>query len=136
MYRFRQSDLFATSTPDFPNTTAPPIAADPVLAERVQTHMLVEKAWRDEMLSIAKLAAQLGEQEYRLRRVINGQLGHRNFSAFVNSYRLAEVKAALTDPTQREVPIITIALDAGFGSLGHDAQRVSQSTRLIDFEIG
>ena len=28
------------------------------------------------------------------------------------------MKAALADPAQREVPIITIALDAGFGSLG------------------
>ena len=30
----------------------------------------------------------------------------------------AEVKAALTDPSQKDVPILTIALDAGFGSLG------------------
>ncbi|MFM9852583.1 MAG: helix-turn-helix domain-containing protein, partial [Sphingomonadaceae bacterium] len=34
-----------------------------------------------------------------------------------NGYRLSEVKAALRDPSQREVPILTIALDAGFGSL-------------------
>lgn len=80
--------------------------------------MVAQKPYRDETMSIARLAALLGEQEYRLRRTINGQLGHRNFSAFLNSYRLAEVKAALADPAQREVPIITIALDAGFGSLG------------------
>jgi AraC-like DNA-binding protein len=118
MYRFRQSDLFASSSPDVSNSASPRITADPVLAERVQAFMQADKAWRDETLSIAKLAAQLGEQEYRLRRVINGQLGHRNFSAFLNCYRLAEVKAALIDPSQKDVPIITIALDAGFGSLG------------------
>jgi AraC-like DNA-binding protein len=118
MYRFRQSDLFASSAAEVPDNNAPQPNADPALADRVQAYMQTEKAWRDETLSIAKLAAQLGEQEYRLRRVINGQLGHRNFSAFLNSYRLAEVKAALTDPSQKEVPIITIALDAGFGSLG------------------
>jgi AraC-like DNA-binding protein len=50
--------------------------------------------------------------------LINGQLGYRNFAAFLNGYRLDEVKAALNDPTQRGVPILTIALDAGFGSLG------------------
>lgn len=115
MYRFGQSDLFAGHSPDLSDTIPPPLNADPVLAERLQNHMQAEKAWRDEALSIAKLAAQLGEQEYRLRRVINGQLGHRNFSAFLNSFRLAEVKAALRDSSQREVPIITIALDAGFG---------------------
>ena len=69
-------------------------------------------------MTIAKLAAQLGEPEYRLRRLINGQLGHRNFAAFLNGYRLDEVRAALSDPDQRQVPILTIALDAGFGSLG------------------
>ena len=60
-----------------------------------------EKPHRDETLTIAGLAAQLGEQEYRLRRLINGQLGHRNFAAFLNGYRLAEVKSALSDPSQR-----------------------------------
>ena len=50
--------------------------------------------------------------------MINRQLGHRNFAQYLNSWRLAEVKAALADPAQRAVPILTIALDAGFGSLG------------------
>ena len=91
---------------------------DSGLVERLRTHMTANLTWRDEALTIAALAAQLGEQEYRLRRAINGTLGHRNFPQFLNGYRLAEVKSALTDPAQREVPIITIALDAGFGSLG------------------
>jgi AraC-like DNA-binding protein len=91
---------------------------DGALVERLRAHMTANLSWRDESLTIAGLAAQLGEQEYRLRRAINGTLGHRNFAAFLNSYRLAEVKTALADPAQRAVPIITIALDAGFGSLG------------------
>jgi AraC-like DNA-binding protein len=56
--------------------------------------------------------------EYRLRRLINQELGHRNFVDFVNRYRLAETKAALIDPAQEAVPILTIALDAGFQSIG------------------
>ena len=36
----------------------------------------------------------------------------------MNHYRIAEVKAALADPSQSEVPVLTIALDAGFSSLG------------------
>ena len=118
MLRMRQADLFGMR-PAPPATTKPalPMDDDP-LAIRLLALMESHKPHRDENLSIAKLAALLGEQEYRLRRTINGQLGHRNFSAFLNGYRLAEVKAALADPAQREVPIITIALDAGFGSLG------------------
>ncbi len=118
MLRMRQADLFGAAAalvvPVRP--VAEPIA-DP-LSEKLLRHMAAEMPHRDETLSIAKLAAMLGEQEYRLRRTINGQLGHRNFAAFLNGYRLAEVKAALADPAQKDVPIITIALDAGFGSLG------------------
>ncbi len=116
MFGMRQADLFGPAVAARIGSTKP--AIDGPLAEKLCSHMDARKAWRDEGLTIAKLAAQLGEQEYRLRRTINGQLGHRNFSAFLNGYRLAEVKAALADPAQREVPIITIALDAGFGSLG------------------
>ena len=76
------------------------------------------KAYRDDGLSITSLSQTLNVQEYRLRHLINRQLGHRNFSAFVNGYRLTEAAAALADPGQAEVPILTIALDAGFGSIG------------------
>ena len=77
-----------------------------------------DKVFREADLSIASLAAKLGSPDHRLRRLINRQLGHRNFSTFVNGYRLADAEAALADPAQAEVPILTIALDAGFGSIG------------------
>jgi len=53
-----------------------------------------------------------------LRRLINQRLGYRNFNVFLNEHRIAEAKAALADPRQAEVPVITIAMDAGFQSLG------------------
>jgi AraC-like DNA-binding protein len=98
---------------------APPkTGQDAVLLEALRKLMENDKAYRQDGLSIALLSQSLGIQEYRLRRLINGQLGHRNFSAFVNGYRLAEAAAALADPGQAEVPILTIALDSGFGSIG------------------
>jgi AraC-like DNA-binding protein len=118
MFQMRQSDMFG---PRQMRETADSNIPDPSLihlGERLNTHMFNERAWRDETLSIAKLATQMGEPEYRLRRAINGQMGHRNFAAFLNGFRLDEVRLALRDITQRDVPIITIALDAGFGSLG------------------
>lgn len=118
LLRIRQADMFGAAEVPGAAVKRPPGAGDDPLAARLLAYMDAQMPYRDETVSIAKLAALLGEQEYRLRRIINGQLGHRNFSAFLNSYRLAEVKAALADPAQRDVPIITIALDAGFGSLG------------------
>jgi len=108
---------------------------DDALVERLRAHMTANLSWRDETLTIAALAAQLGEQEYRLRRAINGALGHRNFAQFLNGYRLAEVKSALADPAQREVPIITIALDAGFGSLGPFNRAFREAERMKPSEF-
>jgi AraC-like DNA-binding protein len=87
------------------------------LLESLRQLMEDQKFYRRDGLSIAVLAGRLGIPEYRLRRLINRRLGHRNFSSFVNGYRLAEARAALADPSQAEVPILTIALDTGFQSL-------------------
>jgi len=91
---------------------------DTALLKALHDLMRNEKVYREDGLSIAALAARLSVPEYRLRRLINQKLGHRNFSAFVNGYRLSEAMAALTDPSQSSVPILTIALDTGFGSIG------------------
>ena len=111
----RRPDIFLRSEPA--SDRLPDDPALDALASRIVAHIEATLAWRDETLTIAGLATQLGEQEYRVRRAINGKLGHRNFSSFLNGYRLAEVKSALVDHTQAEVSILTIALDAGFGSL-------------------
>jgi AraC-like DNA-binding protein len=98
-----------------------PVAMDPEergLLERLRQLMEEERIYREAGLGIAALAARLRLPEYRLRRLINQRLGYRNFSSFINGYRLAEVTAALSDPAQAPVPILTIALDAGFQSIG------------------
>jgi AraC-like DNA-binding protein len=77
-----------------------------------------DRAYREEGLSIGGLAGKLGIPEHGLRRLINRRLGYRNFNAFLNRYRLDDVTAALADPAQEAVPILTIAIDAGFQSLG------------------
>ena len=97
---------------------APVDAKEQALLDALRRLTEEDKIYREEGFSIAVLAARLGTPEYRLRHLINQRLGHRNFSSFVNGYRLAEAKAALADPGQNEVPILTIALDTGFQSIG------------------
>ena len=104
--------------PESEAAPAPPDERETALLQALRQLMEEERAYREEALSIAALAAKLEVPEYRLRRLINQRLGHRNFSAFLNGYRLAEVMTALADPTQAEVPILTIALDAGFQTVG------------------
>jgi hypothetical protein len=56
-----------------------------------------QEAWRETGLTIGGLAARIGIPEYRLRRLINQQLGHRNFATFVNEYA---VTTAVHDPKE------------------------------------
>jgi AraC-like DNA-binding protein len=74
--------------------SAPAEPADQALVAALGRLMTAERAHRQDGLTIGALAQQLGLPEYRLRRLINQALGYRNF------------------------PVLTIALDAGFSSLG------------------
>jgi AraC-like DNA-binding protein len=91
---------------------------DAALAQRVLDEMANRKLWKREGLGIAGLARELGTQEYRLRRAINHRLGYRNFNDFLHDYRLKEAAARLGDPGELHLPVLTIALDCGYGSIG------------------
>ncbi|OYY89970.1 MAG: hypothetical protein B7Y45_09615 [Sphingomonas sp. 28-66-16] len=71
---------------------------------------------REPGLSIGVLAERLGTPEHRLRALINQRLGYRNFSAFLNHHRIGDAKAMLADPAHVDLPILTIAMDLGYGS--------------------
>jgi AraC-like DNA-binding protein len=87
------------------------------LSEKILLVLERDKLYREADITVARLAHALSAPEHQVRAAINAELGFKNFSTFINGYRLAEVKAALADPTQLETPISTIALDAGFGSI-------------------
>jgi AraC-like DNA-binding protein len=98
-----------------------PSTQDRASLNRLNHLMTTERAYRQEGLTIGLLAARLGMPEYRLRTVINGGLGHRNFNAFLNRYRL--------------VPVLTIALDAGFQSLAPFNRAFKADTGLTPSEF-
>jgi AraC-like DNA-binding protein len=113
--------VVAAAGPGPGDVPEPPVSIDDhedVLLARLRQLMDEEKIYRREGFGLPALVAALDVPEYRLRRLINQRLGHRNFSSFVNGYRLAEAMAALADPGQADVPVLTIALDAGFQSIG------------------
>jgi len=92
--------------------------AEAALARRVVEAMTARQLWKRDGLGIGDLAAELHTQEYLLRRAINRHLGYRNFNDFLHDYRLAEAARRLADPAQAHLPILTIALDCGYGSIG------------------
>ena len=80
--------------------------------------MGAERLYARPALALPELATLLGTQEHILRRVINQGLGFRNFNDFLHRYRLAEVASRLRDPREARTPVLTIALEAGYGSIG------------------
>jgi AraC-like DNA-binding protein len=122
MMRVDGADLFPIATEIEADVTETVVAesstADQQLIDTLMRLMSDERIYRHDNVTIGTLATRLAIPEYRLRRLINQRLGYRNFNVFLNEHRIAEAKAALADPSQAEVPVITIAMDAGFQSLG------------------
>lgn len=113
----------------------PPDPVEERLAGSLQRMMEQERAYRSDDISVANLAARLAVPEYRLRRLINQRLGHRNFNAYVNGFRLDEARAALADPARRSLPVLTIALDAGFQSIGPFNRAFKAATGITPTEF-
>jgi AraC-like DNA-binding protein len=108
---------------------------DQAVAQALAQLMGEGRGYAREGLSLAALAEQLGTPEYRLRRVINQGLGHRNFNAYVNGLRLREAKRRLADPAERSLPVLSIALDVGFGSIGPFNRAFKADTGLTPTEF-
>jgi len=93
-----------------------------------------EKAYLDPELSIGRLAERVQTPEHQLRALINAAMGHRNFRAFVNQHRIAAVRRELADPEKATLPILTIAMDAGFASLSSFNRAFKEETGLTPSE--
>jgi AraC-like DNA-binding protein len=114
---------------DAPPETGEPLAHGSALppradALRERQSSLILAAMRDERLyrrprlALRDLAGHLGLPEHRARLLINQHLGFRNFNAFLNHFRLQEAALRLRSASDAHLPILTIALEAGFGSIG------------------
>jgi AraC-like DNA-binding protein len=90
---------------------------DQEIVARLQELMTRNAAYREPDLAVASVAARLGVSEKKLRELINRRLEFRNFSTYVNAFRVEEVRRRLLDSRHDEVPILTMALEAGFGSI-------------------
>lgn len=89
---------------------------DPGLARRL-TEAMGDGIYTQAGLTVGGLAHKLRTPEHRLRRLINRELGYRNFSGFLNAHRIADACERLADPDRAREQILTLALDLGYGSI-------------------
>lgn len=81
------------------------------------TKFMEQAGYTEESLTIRSLAAKISVQEYKLRRLINLRLGFRNFSDYLNGYRVDAACQILRDPARSDLPVLRLAMDLGYGSL-------------------
>jgi len=76
-------------------------------------HQLMESGfYRTEKLTLKKLSKTLGLSEYKVRAIINDDLGYRNFNDYLNKLRIAEASERLK--AEPETPVLNIAFDLGY----------------------
>ena len=101
-----------------PRTSGGLDAADSKLLAKLEHALETDRVYRDEGLTIGRLAERLGHGERDLRRVINRGLGFRNFNDFLHAYRIREVCDRLRQSDEPRRPVLSLALDAGYRSIG------------------
>lgn len=85
--------------------------------QRLVSIMEKEHAYTEHGLSIGKLSQRIGLPPHQLRNLINRSMGYRNYTAFLNYYRIRAVKSQLANPEKGRTPLLTLAIEAGFSSL-------------------
>lgn len=115
---FRKRRPFAPEAGPAAPKSPPAAARDEALAARIRRAVDAEAFFSAPDRRLADLASLLGEPEYKVSQCITGALGSRNFNHLVNSRRIDRAKALLADPQQAGRPILSIAFDCGFNSIG------------------
>ncbi|QHI37953.1 hypothetical protein IMCC3317_33360 [Kordia antarctica] len=91
------------------------ISDDNCYYKEVCSLMKEKKRYRNPEIKLSTLSQEINISANYLSQVINALSG-QNFSDFVNSYRIKEVKLKLSHPAFIEYPVLSIGLEAGFNS--------------------
>lgn len=114
------SQLIIGSTAQEPeektNQTVRLAESDLEIVKELDRKMLEERLFTDSELTIGRLAKHLDVQEYKLRLIINRELGYRNFNQFLYFYRINEA-CQLLEKKSKHRNISIVAQDVGFASL-------------------
>lgn len=85
------------------------------MADKLAALMEKEKVYRDNDISLDKLAAMLHISRHQLSQVINEQY-QVNFFEYINGLRIEEAKQLLTEKTKQQLNAIEVAYQVGFNN--------------------
>lgn len=99
-------------------TASPLNEQEQAVLARLERAFEMERLYLQDGLTIGALAERLGTREHVLRRVINRGLAYRNFNDFLHAWRIREACEELVRPGQTGLPVLSIAMKVGYGSIG------------------
>lgn len=111
--QFSAQAVLAGSTSAEPNRYTRLVPLENALYEKLQ-NFIQEQRYLQTELTISQMALQLECAEHHLRKLINQHLGYTNFNAFLNHYRIEAARKRLVETS---LPVLSIALDVGYGSI-------------------
>src|SRR5690606_24641650 len=88
--------------------------SDDSLIQIVIKSMEEDRLYLRSKLSVQDLAKHVSSQEYLVRRAINYHMGYRNFSEFINHYRISDAANRLKNTNE---PVSNVGLNVGYTSL-------------------
>ncbi len=91
--------------------------------------MEADQLYLDPELTLDKVVKHTGIEQKTISHVLNQHLG-QSFNAFVNAYRVAEVKRRLRDPALAHLTLTGIALECGFNSQATFQRTFKQATQM------
>ncbi len=94
------------------NTTLKNINEDKI-KQKLEELIVLKKLYKDENLSLETLAAFIDLSGHQLSEFINVHYG-KNFTSFINYYRVEEAKRLLTD--DKEKLVVDVGFEVGFNS--------------------
>ena len=88
---------------------------DLALMEAIGNLMEEEKIYTDPELNVETLVTRLGVNRNAISKAVNSTR-QKNFTAFINDYRIREAIRLLSDPANDRLTADAIATDSGFNS--------------------
>lgn len=112
-YMFLKRHIFALEK--YSGSSLDRSASEKIL-QKIKLLFDTEELYLDSTISLNSVAAEIKIHPRALSQVIN-ENEHKNFSEFVNQYRIEKAKSLLTNTAYIAEKIATIAYDSGFGNV-------------------
>lgn len=103
------------------------------IKEKLINYMLEHKPFLNPELRQADVAAAIGHSVHEISHVLNTELSH-NFSDFVNSYRVEEVKLRMKTDDARRFTLTAIAMQCGFSAKSSFLRAFKKATNMTPSE--